>query len=381
MNHSEMHTPDFDLAIIGGGIIGMAIARLYSANASVLLIEQHPRFGEETSSRNSEVIHAGLYYPEGSLKESLCLEGKHSLYAFCEAYDVPFQRIGKLIVSPTPQHPKLIELEAKANRLDIEVQRLNRAELAETEPHIRAAEALFSPTTGIIDSHCYLSRLEQQASENGALLMNRTRFIKATPHQHHWQILLDTDDGRTTITAAKLINAAGLNANQIASQMIEQGGQAIDPLPLFPCRGEYFSYQGQAPFQHLIYPLPEANLAGLGIHATLDMGGGLRFGPNVRYLSSCALRSAQYDCDVTETSRQQFVHAIQRYFPTLEPHRLQTDYAGIRPKLHSAQSTAQDFRFLAGPDHVPPSLHLLGMESPGLTASLAIAETAIQHLA
>lgn len=363
---------DFDVTIIGGGVIGLAIARRYSNTHSVLLVEQHDHFGAETSARNSEVIHAGLYYPAGSLKESLCLQGKQALYMFCQRYDVPHQTIGKLIVSPVQHHPKLDDLQRTADRLGIPLQRLDRQSLQEYEPNVRAEEALYSPTTGIIDSHQYLARLEQHASGNEALLMQQTRFVSATAQDHGWRITLDTSDGLTHIHSACLINAAGLSANRIAAHC----GVPATATPLYPCQGQYFAYQGKAPFRHLVYPLPEPNLTGLGIHATLDLAGATRFGPDAHYLDHSAVDSRDYDYRVNQQHQAAFAQAIQRYFPTLEAHKLQPDYSGMRPKLHSATESAADFSFVPGARDQPPALHLLGIESPGLTASLAIAQYA-----
>ena len=361
---------DFDLMIIGGGVIGMAIAQHYAPTRSVLLVEQYAQFGPETSARNSEVIHAGLYYPEGSLKESLCLRGKQALYDFCEQYDVPHKAIGKLIVSPVSEHPKLSALQRTADRLGIPLQPLNRQELLEREPLVRAEAALYSPTTGIINSHQYLARLEQQASQHGALLMQQTRFVQASVLDNGWRVTLDTSDGLTHVRTAQLINAAGLSAQRIAHRM----GHTEETPELYPCLGQYFAYQGKAPFRHLVYPLPEPNLAGLGIHATLDLAGGTRFGPDAHYLNHCQRDSRDYPYPVNERHRRVFANAIQGYFPSLESDRLQPDYSGLRPKLHPAHQTAEDFMFLPGPRNQPPSLHLLGIESPGLTASLAIAQ-------
>ena len=373
---SAAFTIDFDILIIGGGVIGLSIAHTLSARYSVLLVEQHSHLGAETSSRNSEVIHAGLYYPADSLKESLCVSGKHQLYEFCEQHDVPFQRTGKLIVSPFRDHPRLQQLEGTAQRLGIPVERLDQSELYQLEPQVSGQEALLSPSTGVIDSHTYLQRLEQHASANGALVVCQTQYSGITEYPSHWCVALDSPDGTTHIRTRAIINAAGLNANKVAADF----GVRIAQSPLYPCRGHYFSYSGSSPFRHLVYPLPEDNLAGLGVHATLDLGGGLRFGPDTRYLDQCELASDQYRYSVANSLRDAFAKAIQRYFPNLDANRLQPDYSGIRPKLHHGSQSARDFEIILGPNHRPPSLHLLGIESPGLTASLAIAEHAARRL-
>lgn len=368
---------DFDILIIGGGVIGMAIARAMSNQYAILLVEQHQHFGAETSSRNSEVIHAGLYYPPHSLKESLCLKGKQSLYEFCEQFDIPFRQIGKLIVSPSKDHPKLQQLLQTADRLSVPVQQLSQTELAEREPNVRAAEALFSPSTGILDSHTYLQRLEQHASGNGALILRDTRYCQVTEKSSGWCVQLKTRDGTIDVTTRCVINSSGLSASRIAQDF----GLAVNQYAVYPCRGHYLSYSGASPFHHLVYPLPEANLAGLGIHATLDLGHGLRFGPDTEYLGYCETSSGDYDYRVNEALRDEFAASICQYYPELDKTRLQPDYSGIRPKLHLASQPSRDFVVSFGPENRPPSVHLLGIESPGLTASLALADLVKNRLA
>lgn len=358
---------DFDVTIIGGGVIGLACARALSGTRSVLLVEQHDLFGSETSSRNSEVIHAGLYYPPGSLKESLCIEGRERLYDFCEHHDVPYRKIGKLIVAPKTDHTELDRLEQKARSLNIPIERLTRHEIQEREPDVRAEAALFSPETGIIDSHIYMQRLAQEAERQGALLMKQTRYLKGEADNGLWHITLQTSDGDYRVTTEHLINAAGLHSHDVATR----SGTDTSTLPtLHYCRGHYFSYQGKSPFRHLIYPLPEKDLAGLGIHATLDLGDQVRFGPDTEYLVSHNRHYA-----VPEELKTKFYHAISSYFPNVDVSQLHPDYAGIRPKLSGPGESAQDFViFRDNRMEAAPLLHLLGIESPGLTSSLALAD-------
>jgi L-2-hydroxyglutarate oxidase LhgO len=358
---------DFDVTIIGGGVIGLACAHALSADRSVLLVEQHDLFGSETSSRNSEVIHAGLYYPPGSLKESLCIEGRKRLYAFCEQYDVPHRKTGKLIVAPSADHPALDRLEQKARGLNIPTERLTRQEINEREPHVRAEAALFSPETGIIDSHTYMQRLAQDAERQGALLMKQTRYLAGKAENGLWHITLQTGEGDYRITSEQLVNASGLHSHDVAAR---SGTDTSLLPPLHYCRGHYFSYQGAAPFRHLIYPLPEKDLVGLGIHATLDLGGQVRFGPDTQFLSG---HSRQYE--VSPELKDKFSRAISSYFPNVDVSQLQPAYAGIRPKLSGPGDSAQDFVIFR--DNQPEAaslLHLLGIESPGLTSSLALAD-------
>ena len=358
---------DFDYTIIGGGVIGLACARQLAQTGSVLLVERHGLFGSETSSRNSEVIHAGLYYPSGSLKERLCIRGRELLYAYCENNDVPHQRIGKLIVAPDKNHPKLMALKAKADNLGIPIELLDKSALQALEPGIDAAEALYSPETGIIDSHTLMLQLAQDAERLGALLMKQTCFECAEPQTEHWEISLTTADGPYTCTTAHLINAAGLSSHDVARRC----GTDINELPaLHYCRGHYFSYQHKNPFKHLIYPLPEENLAGLGIHATIDLGGQLRFGPDTCYLEE---NIANYE--IPDDLKETFTQAVADYFPNLDCNALQPAYAGIRPKLSGPGESVQDFVIHSENRlQAPPLLHLLGIESPGLTSSLALAE-------
>lgn len=357
---------NFDRLIIGGGVIGLAIAYKLSAHSSVLLLEQNTQFGQGTSSRNSEVIHAGLYYAPNSLKERLCVRGNRLLYEFCQTHQIAHRAIGKLIVAPQTEHPKLMALAQTAKRLDIPLERLNRQQLNLLEPKVAGQEALFSSSTGIIDSHAYMQTLAHQAERQGALLMCRSRVMAATEVHNGWQVHIDTEDGPIDVEAITLINAAGLEAQALAAQL----GMAEPNIPaLYPCRGHYFSYAGKRPFQHLIYPLPQDNLVGLGIHATLDLGGQVRFGPDSQYLNN----DQPFDYAVDESLRESFAKAIRSYFPDLDDSLLSPAYAGIRPKLHAADQPSQDFAFIESGTKAR-AIHCFEIESPGLTASLAIGE-------
>ena len=355
---------DFDYCIIGGGVIGLACAYELSQHGSVLLLEKNAHFGAETSSRNSEVIHAGLYYTPGSLKERLCINGKQRLYQLCQEFDVPHQATGKLIVAAESGTEELQRLLNKGQRLGIPLQWLDQQQLRNIEPEVSAYAALFSPGTGIIDSHCYMERLAQQAEQRGALLLKHSQVLSASERDDGWQVAVSSADGTTHIHCSALINAAGLQAQTMARALGVEENQIPD---LHLCRGHYFSYQGKSPFRHLIYPLPEKNLAGLGIHATLDLGGQVRFGPDTDYLPAASTLDYRVDPALAAV----FASAIKRYFPGLKTQQLQPDYAGIRPKLHTKHETAADF-IIHRPSNSPPAVHLFGMESPGLTASLAV---------
>lgn len=365
---------DFDVCIVGAGVVGLAIAQSLAPHYRVLLIERHPLAGEETSSRNSEVIHAGIYYPHGSLKQRWCLRGKALLYEFCQLYHVPYQKIGKLIVAQSEQRSQLQALQQHGQQAGVELHWLEAPELAQREPAVSAAAALYSPSTGIIDSHALLQQLEALAVNHGALVQYRSELIAARSRNIGWQLTVSTTDGPYELSCHTLINSAGLGAQSVA-KMCHAADKNV-PLPtLYPCRGQYFRYHGLSPVQHLIYPIPDAHLAGLGIHATLDLAGQLKLGPDTHYQE----HTDDYHVDVA--ARAHFARTAQRYLPELEEQRLQPDYSGIRPKLSGPGMPASDFApvFSEVGSH-SPFLHLFGIESPGLTASLAIAEAVTNWL-
>ncbi|SDO50602.1 NAD(P)/FAD-dependent oxidoreductase [Pseudomonas jinjuensis] len=356
-----------DLLIVGAGALGLACAaRLADPARSVLVVEQERLIGSHTSSRNSEVIHAGLYYTPGSLKAELCLEGRERLYAWCAAHDVPHQRIGKLLVAvEDAERAKLDSLAVNAAACGVhDLQEIDAARLHSLEPAVRGVAALLSPSTGIVDSHAYLQSLLGEAERKGAQLVLDTRIDRLQHTADGWIAEGSSVGEPFTLKAERVINAGGLFAQQLAGAT---AGLAGAP-PLHLCQGRYFTYAGRSPFHHLIYPMPEANTAGLGIHATLDLAGQLRFGPDVRYLDAIDYR-------VDEQLRDAFATAIARYFPGLDAARLQPGYSGIRPKLAGPGEPAADFLIQTPEDHGLPGLvNLFGIESPGLTASLAIAE-------
>jgi L-2-hydroxyglutarate oxidase LhgO len=356
-----------DTLIIGAGAIGLACAaRLARPGESCLIVEAEKLIGSHCSSRNSEVIHAGLYYPPGSLKAELCLEGRERLYAWCAQHQVGHRRIGKLLVAvEDAEVPKLEHIRANALACGVhELRALNQQQLNAMEPAVRGVAGLFSPNTGILDSHAYLQSLLAVAERHGAQLVLQTRVEQLQPAGDAWIALGSSSGEPFRLKAQRVINAGGLFAGQLAERTA--GLQQVPAVHL--CRGHYFSYSGRSPFRHLIYPMPEANTAGLGIHATLDLGGQLRFGPDTQYLD-------QLEYGVDEDLRTPFTRAIRRYFPTLDSSRLQPGYSGIRPKLSGAGEPAADFLIQTPRQHGLAGLvNLFGIESPGLTASLAIAE-------
>ncbi len=359
---------DIDCLVIGAGVIGLACAaQMARVGHGVMLVEQELRIGEHTSSRNSEVIHAGIYYPPGSLKARLCVEGRELLYRWCEDHDINHRRIGKLLVAVTEAEIAALEaLEANARRSGVEtLEQVSMDLLRELEPAVAGVAALFSPQTGIIDSHNYMESLLAEVQRLGADLALDTRVERLALGADGWVVEGISCGESFKLNARCVINAAGLFASHLAARI---EGLAPTHVPTIHwCQGRYFSYSGRAPFNHLVYPMPEVNTAGLGVHATLDLGGQVRFGPDVAWT-----QVLDYRVDVS--LREPFAHAIRRYFPSVDANRLIAGYSGIRPKLSGPGQAAADFSIQGPESHGLPGLvNLFGIESPGLTASLAIA--------
>lgn len=360
----------FDICIVGAGVVGLALARALSAHwgkASILVLEQHAGVGQETSSRNSEVIHAGLYYPPGSLKARLCVRGNALLYDFCARHDIPHKRLGKLIVAQSGEDSALEQLLASAQACGVDsLTPLSRQDITRLEPLLQASAALWSPDTGIIDSHALMHRLRHEAELSGVLVATHSRFLSADcrgPGVFDVDVETRGEDAPYRLRSRILINCAGLSASQVAAAI---GGidQSLVPA-IHLVKGHYFALSGRSPFRHLIYPVPDASHRGLGIHATLDMAGLCRFGPDIEPIDAV-------DYNVDEARRPVFARAIRAYYPALDESRLQAAYAGIRPRLSSAYAD-----FMVQDEHVhgcPGLIQLFGIESPGLTASLALAE-------
>lgn len=351
-----------DITIIGAGVIGLAIARsLAMAGREVVLLEQENRFGCHSSSRNSEVIHAGLYYPTGSLKARFCVDGSRRLYDYCAARHIEARHCGKLIVGNSPAQRSAIEAiagQAAVNGVT-GLAFLTRGEIAAKEPCLRAAIALFSPNTGILDSHGYMLSLLGEATERGAVIAYNSRVSALAATGRGIAISLN-DEIAPCLLSRHLINAAGLGAPAIAGLL----GGAVPRSWL--ARGNYFTLTGRAPFRHLIYPAPEEG--GLGIHLTFDLAGQARFGPDVEWID-------RLDYRVDPARAEIFLEQIRDYWPDLEAGRLHPDYAGIRPKITGPGMKAADFRIDGVGDHgIAGMINLFGIESPGLTASLALAD-------
>ncbi|MBY4898787.1 NAD(P)/FAD-dependent oxidoreductase [Cupriavidus sp. AU9028] len=367
-----------DCVVIGAGVVGLAIARsLAMAGREVIVLEAENTFGTITSARNSEVIHAGIYYPAGSLKAALCVRGKAMLYDYCRSHHIAHQRCGKLIVATSAAQLATLEaIRAKAavNGVD-DLRLLTREEALALEPNLRCDAALLSPSTGIIDSHGLMLALLGDAEQHGAMLAVQSPVLqgKATPEG----IVLEVGGGMgegmgegmgdgtsSTLLARTVVNASGLTAPALARRIEGMPATAIPPQ--YYAKGCYFTLAGRAPFSRLIYPVPEA--AGLGVHLTLDLGGQARFGPNVRWIDEIEYGVDPADADV-------FYDEVRRYWPALADGALQPGYAGIRPKINAPDEPAADFRIDGPAVHgIPGLVHLYGIESPGLTASLAIGE-------
>ncbi|MCB8815177.1 NAD(P)/FAD-dependent oxidoreductase [Desulfosporosinus shakirovi] len=363
-----------EILIIGAGVIGLAIAAELSKqfdDGSVVLLERHSKFGQETSSRNSEVIHAGIYYPTGSLKAQLCVEGNQKLYQFCHEWEIPHKRIGKLIIARNEEEiPALESILAQGRKNGVnDLELLDKDQITKLEPNIRAAAGLFSPSTGIIDSHKLMLRLEWLALAQGSIVAYNHKVIGINPKGHGYHVTYHNPAGQLeSIHCRWLINCAGLNSDQIFSFL----GINIDDIGyrIYPCKGEYFSVSNtkSALVSRLIYPPPLKDLKGLGIHATKALDGRLRFGPNAIYTETLHY-------DVNEDHAQEFYNAVNTYMPFLKPTDFHPDMAGIRPKIQAPGAPIRDFIVCHEVERGFEGLiNLIGIESPGLTSSLTLAE-------
>ncbi len=355
--------------VIGAGVVGLAVARaLALSGREVCVIEKHPAIGMETSSRNSEVIHAGLYYPTGSLKAQLCVQGRNALYAYCKERSIPHQRCGKLIVATSEaQCGKLaaIHTQAHANGCQ-EISVLSAQEARSLEPKLSCVAALSSPHTGILDTHTYMLALQADAENAGALFAFGSEVVDGHVGADATRLQIRTiDDMEIEIEADTIVNCGGLWAPQTAKRLNGLDQSSIPPA--YFAKGNYYSLAGKTPFTRLIYPVPEAG--GLGIHLTLDLSGQARFGPDVEWLDR---PGASIDYTIDPQRADSFYNKIRAYWPELRDGALQPAYAGVRPKIVPLGAAAADFLFS---DHANRRyLGLYGIESPGLTASLAIAK-------
>ena len=356
-----------DGIVVGAGVVGLAVARaLARAGREVIVLEAEGLIGSHTSSRNSEVIHAGIYYPRGSAKARLCVRGKGLLYAYCAARGVPHRRLGKIIVATESDQVAALDgiaARAAGNGVD-DLVALDAAELNRLEPALRGQAGLLSPSTGIIDSHALMLSYRGELEDHGGAVALGTRFLAARPGPAGLEVEAASGGETVRIATGLLVNAAGLFAGEVAA--------AIEGLPpahrrqVHYCKGSYFGLAARVPFSRLIYPVPERD--GLGVHLTLDMAGQGRFGPDTEWVEGL-----DYRLDVARGAG--FYAAIRRYWPALPDGALTPGYTGIRPKLFPRGGTETDF-LIEGPEAhgVAGLVNLFGIESPGLTASLAIAE-------
>jgi len=364
---------DVDAVVIGAGVVGLAVARaLAQAGREVIILEAENAFGTGVSSRNSEVIHAGIYYPTGSLRAQLCVAGKQALYAYCASHGVAHQRCGKLIVATSQAElPALDRLLATAHANGVaDLQRLSAAEAQAMEPALYCVGALLSPSSGIVDSHGLMLALLGDAEAAGAMLALYAPVLagRCTPQG----IELDVGgDEPMQLRARSVVNSASLQAPALARRLAGLDAAHIPPDHL--AKGCYFTLPGRAPFGRLVYPAPGQS-SHLGVHLTLDLGGQARFGPSFEWVDSI-------DYSVDPAGADHFYAEVRRYWPGLPDGVLQPGYAGLRPKISGPGEPAADFRIDGPALHgVPGLVHLFGVESPGLTASLAIADLVLQRL-
>jgi L-2-hydroxyglutarate oxidase LhgO len=372
----EVQVEQVDAVVMGAGVVGLAVARsLALAGREVMVLESENAIGTGTSARNSEVIHAGIYYPAGSLKARLCVQGKQLLYAYCAERGVAHRQLGKLIVATSPEQVQALEgilSKAAANGVH-DLQKLSAAEAIALEPALACEAALLSPSSGIVDSHGFMLALQGDMENAGGLLalLSPVQHIGLRQGTASHPMRVQTQDG-TELACRVLVNASGLSAVPMARAM---AGLNPDLLPqAHYAKGNYFTLAGQAPFSRLIYPVPEA--AGLGVHLTLDLGGQAKFGPDVQWVSDPA------DLQVDPSRGDAFYAEVRKYWPALADGALLPGYAGIRPKINAPSEASADFLIQGPSEHgVPGLVNLLGIESPGLTSSLAIAEEVGRRLA
>ena len=352
-----------DCVVVGAGVIGLAVARALALEGrEVMVLEAAAAIGTGTSSRNSEVIHAGIYYPQASLKAKLCVLGRQMLYDYCQSRGIGHSRCGKLIVATNPSQVSLLQgiiASAVANGVH-DLTLLSRAQARALEPELECVAAIHSPSTGIVDSHALMLALQGELEHAGGMVVLNTPLAQAG-----WSydaIYLVASDG-TELLARSVVNAAGLQAPQLARRITGLAPTHVPPS--YYAKGNYFSCPGKSPFARLIYPVPEA--AGLGVHATIDLGGQVKFGPDVQWVD------APDDLGVDAARGDAFYAEVRKYWPALPDGALQPTYAGIRPKIHAQGQPSADFVIQGPAEHGLSGLvNLFGIESPGLTSCLAI---------
>jgi L-2-hydroxyglutarate oxidase LhgO len=361
-----------EAVVIGAGVVGLAIARaLAQAGREVVVLEKNAHIGEETSARNSEVIHAGIYYPKGSLKAALCVEGCQRLYAFCQSHGVGHKRLGKLIVSTHADQDEQLAvlLRHAAGNGVTDLKQISKTEISALEPEVSAWGGLFSPSTGIVDSHAYMLALLGDAETAGANLVRAADVMSVTRQGDGHRLNVRNAGETMTLVTRILVNSAGLWAPRVAGRIESLDTEFVPPT--FLAKGNYLALNIPSPFHHLVYPVPEPG--GLGVHLTLDMSGAARFGPDVEWLATNDPEMIDYA--VSSALPAQFAPRIAAYWPRITAEMLTPGYSGVRPKIGGRENPNADFRIEGPATHGLPGLvNLFGIESPGLTASLAIAE-------
>lgn len=361
---------DTGVAVIGAGVVGLAVAaRLAPRSPDLVILERRERHGQETSSRNSEVIHGGMYYPTGSLKARLCVEGNRRLYEVCQRHDVPHRRTGKIITATVPEElPALEEIDQRGRANGVTLEWLTPPAVHALEPNVRSVGALNSPNTGIVNAHALMDALLHQALAAGAMLQPRAEVVGLDRDGQEWRLTIRSPEGTETLTAERVVNAAGLEADTIAAQ----AGIDVDTAGYRQhyWKGSYFSVRPAkaAIVSRLVYPVPTH--VSLGVHAVVGLEGRLRFGPDADYLPDRTL-----DYSVLESKRAAFAASVRRIVPAIEDADLEPDMAGIRPKLQAPGQGPQDFVIAEESARGLPGLvNLVGIDSPGLTSATAIAE-------
>jgi len=365
-------TDKVECVVVGAGVVGLAIARALSLQGhEVIVLEAENAFGTHTSSRNSEVIHAGIYYPTASLKARLCVSGRSLLYDYCRERGVDFQQLGKLIVATSEEQADVLrayQAQGRTNGVD-DLELLSHDQLHQLEPDVRGQAALWSPSTGIVDSHALMLSLLGDFENAAGTLVLRCPVHAFRPVAGGFEIDAGEEGASIKLQSRWLINSAGHGAIRLAKTAM------MENLPdnYYPA-GHYFSYQGKSPFSHLVYPI--ARQGSLGVHATLDLGGQLKFGPDLDWREQL-----DYTFELSEERRQHFEKSVRDYYPALDANRLQPGYVGVRPRISGPGEAPADF-IVAGPEShgVQGLVQLFGIESPGLTACLSIADEAVSRL-
>ncbi len=360
-----------DITIIGAGVVGLAVAaEVAGEDRQVIVLEEHETFGRETSSRHSGVIHAGIYYPPGSLKAKLCVRGMEMLYQLCQQSSVGYKKLGKIVVATGDDETGELDALLKKGKANgaLGLKMLSRSEIKKMEPNIKAAAALYSPSSGIIDSHALMKHMAAKACSQGAQMAYMTKVNGIRKTSEGYEITVKDSEGEYCFSTRLVINCAGLQSHNIA----EMAGVDIDAAGyrLHYCKGEYFSVTGAKKnmVSHLVFPVPPPGVTGVGIHVVLDLDGRLRLGPGIEYVD-------KIDYTVNSENRQYFYDSVKSFLPFIDYADLEPEMAGVRPKLQAAGEEIKDFVIRHEADRgLPGFINLIGIESPGLTSAPAIGE-------